>query len=148
MSLKDQLFLDFKEAMKKKETLRKNTIQSIRTSALQMEKDQKIDVSEEDYVKIIANLVKKRTSALPEFEKSGRLDLIDELKSEIDILMTYLPKQLSDDEVYEIVSKTIEELGATSMKDMGKVMGVLSDELSGKADTKLVSQLVKKRLSQ
>ncbi|MCF8018740.1 MAG: GatB/YqeY domain-containing protein [Vallitaleaceae bacterium] len=148
MSLKDQLFLDFKEAMKKKETLRKNTIQSIRTSALQMEKDQKIDVSEEDYVKIIANLVKKRTSALPEFEKSGRLDLIDELKSEIDILMTYLPKQLSDDEVYEIVSKTIEELGATSMKDMGKVMGVLTDELSGKADTKLVSQLVKKRLSQ
>ncbi len=148
MSLKDQLFLDFKEAMKKKETLRKNTIQSIRTAALQMEKDQKIDVSEEEYVKIIANLVKKRTSALPEFEKSGRLDLIDELKSEIDILMTYLPKQLSDDEVYEIVSKTIEELGATSMKDMGKVMGVLSDELSGKADTKLVSQLVKKRLSQ
>lgn len=148
MSLKDQLFLDLKEAMKKKETLRKNTIQSIRTAALQMEKDQKIDVSEEDYVKIIANLVKKRTSALPEFEKSGRLDLIDELKSEIDILMTYLPKQLSDDEVYEIVSKTIEELGATSMKDMGKVMGVLSDELSGKADTKLVSQLVKKRLSQ
>jgi len=148
MSLKDQLFLDFKESMKKKETLRKNTIQSIRTSALQMEKDQKIDVSEEDYVKIIANLVKKRTSALPEFEKSGRLDLIDELKSEIDILMTYLPKQLSDDEVYEIVSKTIEELGAISMKDMGKVMGVLTDELSGKADTKLVSQLVKKRLSQ
>jgi hypothetical protein len=148
MSLKDQLFLDFKEAMKKKETLRKNTIQSIRTAALQMEKDQKIDVSEEDYVKIIANLVKKRTSALPEFEKSGRLDLIDELKSEIDILMTYLPKQLSDDEVYEIVSKTIEELGAISMKDMGKVMGVLTDELSGKADTKLVSQLVKKRLSQ
>ena len=148
MSLKDQLFLDLKEAMKKKETLRKNTIQSIRTAALQMEKDQKIEVSEEDYVKIIANLVKKRTSALPEFEKSGRLDLIDELKSEMDILMTYLPKQLSDDEVYEIVSKTIEELGATSMKDMGKVMGVLTDELSGKADTKLVSQLVKKRLSQ
>lgn len=148
MSLKDQLFLDFKEAMKKKETLRKNTIQSIRTEALQMEKDQKIEVSEEDYVKIIANLVKKRKSALPEFEKSGRLDLIDELKSEIDILMTYLPKQLSDDEVYEIVSKTIEELGATSMKDMGKVMGILTDALSGKADTKLVSQLVKKRLSQ
>jgi len=148
MSLKDQLFLDFKEAMKKKETLRKNTIQSIRTEALQMEKDQKIEVSEEDYVKIIANLVKKRKSALPEFEKSGRLDLIDELKSEIGILMTYLPKQLSDDEVYEIVSKTIEELGATSIKDMGKVMGVLTDALSGKVDTKLVSQLVKKRLSQ
>ncbi|MDF1618185.1 GatB/YqeY domain-containing protein [Petrocella sp. FN5] len=148
MSLKDQLFLDLKEAMKKKETLRKNTIQSIRTAALQMEKDQKIEVSEEDYVKIIANLVKKRTSALPEFEKSGRLDLIDELKSEIEILMTYLPKQLSDDEVYEIVSKTIEEQKATSMKDMGKVMGILTEQLSGKADTKLVSQLVKKRLSQ
>jgi uncharacterized protein YqeY len=147
MSLKDRLFQDFKEAMKNKETLRKNTIQSVRAAALQMEKDQKIDVSEEEFVKIIANQVKKCQSSLPEFEKSGRKDLIDELKSEIQILMTYLPKQLSEDEVLEIVSQTIEELGATSMKDMGGVMSVLTSKLAGKADIKLVSQFVKKSFS-
>ena len=147
MSLKDQLFSDFKEAMKSKDTLRKNTIQSVRTAALQMEKDQKVTLTEEDYIAVVANQVKKRNAALPEFEKSGREDLINELKSEIEILMTYLPKQLTEEEVRQVVEKTIEDLGATSMKDMGKVMGQLSKELSGKADNKLVSQLVKSVLN-
>lgn len=143
MSLKEILFNDFKEAMKQKQALRKNTIQAVRTAALQMEKDHKVIMTDEEYVKIIANEVKKRKSALPEFEKSGRRELIDELLSEIDILMTYLPKQLSEDEVREIVEVTIDELGATSMKDMGKVMAELASKLAGKADNKLVSQLVK-----
>lgn len=147
MNFKEQLFLDFKESMKNRDVLRKNTIQSIRAAALQMEKDQKIKLTEEAYVKVIASLVKKCKSSLPEFEKSGRTDLIDELNTEIKILMTYLPKQLSEDEVKKIVSTTIAELGATSMKDMGKVMGVLSSKLLGKADNKLISQLVKDYLN-
>ena len=147
MNLKEQLFLDFKESMKSRDVLKKNTVQSIRTAALQMEKDQKIELTEEAYVKIIANLVKKCKSSLPEFEKSGRTDLVEELNTEIKILMTYLPKQLSEDEVKKIVLTTIETLGATSMRDMGKVMGVLSSKLSGKADNKLISQLVKDYLN-
>ena len=147
MDLRDQLFSDFKEAMKSKDTLRKNTVQSVRTAALQMEKDQKIELNDADFIAIIAKQVKKNKSSLPEFEKSGREDLINELKSEIEILMTYLPKQLSEDEVREIVEKAIEDLGATTMKDMGKVMGRLSSELSGKADNKLVSQLVRSILN-
>lgn len=143
MSLKDQLFQDFKEAMKNKDTVRKNTIQSVRTAALQIEKDQQTELKEADYVQVVATQVKKRKSALPEFEKSGRQDLIDELKQEIDILMTYLPAQLSEDEVRDVVVATINELGATSMKDMGKVMGVLQGKLSGKADNKLISQIVR-----
>lgn len=147
MTLKDQLFLDFKETMKSKDVLRKNTIQSVRTAALQMEKDQQIELTDDDYIKVIATQVKKRQSVLPDFEKSGRQDLIDELLAEVDILMTYLPKQLSEDEVREIVKKTAIDLGATSMKDMGKVMGHLTGELSGRADNKLVSQIVKSVLS-
>lgn len=147
MDLRDQLFSDFKDAMKSRDTLRKNTIQSVRTAALQMEKDQKIEITDDIVIGILANQVKQRKSALPEFEKSGREDLINELKSEIQILMTYLPKQLSEEEVRQVVEKTIEDLNATSMKDMGKVMGQLTSELSGKADTKLVSQLVRSILN-
>ena len=147
MNLRDQLFADFKAAMKSKETLRKNTIQSVRTAAIQMEKDQKIELTDDVYISIIAGQVKKLRSSLPDFEKSGREDLIDELKSEIEILMTYLPKQLSEEEVRQVVKTTIEDLDATSMKDMGKVMGRLSNELSGKADNKLVSQLVRSILN-
>lgn len=147
MDLRAQLFSDFKEAMKSKDTLRKNTIQSVRTAALQMEKDQQIELTNDTFISIIANQVKQRKSALPEFEKSGREDLINELKSEIEILMTYLPKQLSEEEVRQVVEKTIEDLNATSMKDMGKVMGQLTNELSGKADNKLVSQLVRSILN-
>ncbi len=147
MNLRDQLMADFKAAMKSKDTVRKNTIQSVRTAALQIEKDQQVTLTEDDFVGVIANQVKKRKSALPDFEKSGRQDLIDELKSEIEILMAYLPKQLSEDEVRQVVDKTIEDLGASSMKDMGKVMGQLTKALSGKADNKLVSQLVREKLN-
>lgn len=133
--------------MRNKETVRKNTIQSVRSAALQMEKDHKIEMTEEEYVKVVASQVKKRKSALPEFEKSGRQDLIDELIAEIDILMAYLPKQLSEDEITDIVKKTVDELGAQSMKDMGKVMGALSSQLAGKADNKLVSQIVRNVLN-
>ncbi len=147
MGLKETLFNDFKESMRNKETVRKNTIQSVRSAALQMEKDHKIEMTEEEYVKVVASQVKKRKSALPEFEKSGRQDLIDELIAEIDILMAYLPKQLSEDEITDIVKKTVDELGAQSMKDMGKVMGALSSQLAGKADNKLVSQIVRNVLN-
>lgn len=147
MNLKDQLFQDFKEAMKSRDILRKNTIQSVRTAALQMEKDQKIEMSDSDFIKVIATQVKQRESALPEFEKSGRQELVDELNAEIKILMTYLPKQLSEDEVRQIVRKTIEDLGATSMKDMGRVMGQLTQQLSGKTNNGLVSQIVRSELN-
>ena len=147
MDLRAQLFSDFKDAMKSKDTLRKNAIQSVRTAALQIEKDQKIELTNDDFIAVVATQVKKCKSSLPEFEKSGREDLINELKSEIEILMTYLPEQLSEEEVRQVVEKTIGDLNATSMKDMGKVMGQLTKELSGKADTKLVSQLVRSNLN-
>jgi len=147
MNFKEQLLQDFKESMKNKQTLRKNTIQAVRAAALQMEKDKKIVPTDEDFVQIIATEVKKRKNSLPDFERSGRQDLIDELKEEIRILMAYLPEQVSEADLQEIVQAKIKILAAESMKDMGKVMGALTSELAGKADMKQVSQIVKKLLN-
>ncbi len=147
MSLKEQLFTDMKDAMKAKDSLRKNTIQSVRTAVLQEEKDNKIVLSDDQIIGVIASQLKKRKAALPEFEKSGREDLINELKSEIKVLESYLPEQLSEDEVTHMIQEVIDEVGATSMKDMGKVMQVMTDRATGRADNKLVSQIVRKLLA-
>lgn len=146
MTLKEVLFNDFKDAMKQKDTLRKNIIQSVRTAVLQVEKDKQIELDDQDVLGVISDQVKKRKSALPEYEKSDRKDLVDELKLEIEMLMAYLPKQLTEDEITEIVKSTVASLGATSMKDMGKVMAQLTPVMKGKADNQLVSQIVKKIL--
>ncbi len=147
MSLKEQLFTDMKDAMKAKDSLRKNTIQSVRTAVLQEEKDNNVVLSDDQIIGVIASQLKKRKAALPEFEKSGREDLINELKSEIKVLESYLPEQLSQEELTRMIQEVIEEVGATSMKDMGKVMQVMTDRATGRADNKLVSQIVRKLLA-
>ncbi|WP_113674931.1 GatB/YqeY domain-containing protein [Vallitalea guaymasensis] len=143
MSLKVQLLQDMKSAMKEKDTLRKNTIQLVRSAILQEEKDNHVELFDDDVIKIISSQVKKRKSSLPEYEKSGRTDLVDDLKVEINILMSYLPEQLSDEELTSIVEKTIEEVGASSMKDMGKVMSAIIPKVQGKADNKKVSEIIR-----
>lgn len=147
MSLKDTLLQDLKEAMKEKDTVRKNTVQLVRSGVLQIEKDNKIELNDEGVLDVIIKEVKKRRDSLPDYEKSGRKDLIDELNREIDILMTYLPEQLSDEDVEKIVKETIEKIGATSMKDMGRVMSEISPKLKGRADNRKISQIVKSILS-
>lgn len=147
MSLKEKLFEDLKNAMKEKNTLRKNTVQSIRAAVLQVEKDDQVELSDDDVIQVIASQLKKRKASLPEYEKSGREDLILELKGEIEILLEYLPEQLSEDEIAVIVKQTVEELGASTMKDMGKVMSAVATKVAGKADNKIVSQIVRKVLA-
>ncbi len=147
MSLKEQLFVDMKEAMKTKDSLRKNTIQSVRTAVLQEEKDNEVVLSDDQVIGVIASQLKKRKAALPEFEKSGREDLIAELNAEIKVLENYLPEQLSEEDVTRMIQEVIEEIGGTSMKDMGKVMQVMTDRAKGRADNKLVSQIVRKLLA-
>lgn len=147
MSLKDELFTDLKESMKSKDAIRKNTIQSVRTAVLQVEKDDKVLLSDDDVIQVIASQLKKRKASLPEFEKSGREDLISELKSEIAILEGYLPEQLSEEEITQMIQETIDEIEATSMKEMGKVMQVMTEKAKGRADNKLVSQIVRKLLA-
>ena len=146
MSLKETLMNDLKQAMKDKDTVRKNTVQLIRSGVLQIEKDKQITLDDEGVLDVIAKELKKRRDSMPDFEKSGRQDLIDQLKQEIEALLGYLPKQLTEDEVKAIVDRVVDELQATSMKDMGKVMAALAAETKGRADNKVISQYVKEKL--
>lgn len=147
MSLKETLMDDLKSAMKEKNVPKKNAIQMARASILQFEKDNKAILDDDGVVEIIAKEVKKRKDVLPDYEKSGRQELIDELNTEIETLMCYLPEQLTDEEVEEIVKNVINEVSASSMKDMGKVMAALMPVIKGRADGKRVNLAVKKFLS-
>jgi len=147
MSLKEILFQDMKEAMRTKDTMRKNTVQLVRGGILQIEKDQKVELDDEGVLDVIAKELKKRRDSLPDFEKSGRVDLIDSLNKEIQILLEYLPTQLSESEIKTIVEETIGEVSAVTMKDMGKVMVAITPKIKGKADGKIVSSLVKELLT-
>ena len=147
MSLKETLFQDLKTAMKDRDTVRKNTIQLVRAGVLQIEKDNHVELDDDGVLDVIAKELKKRRDSLPEFEKSGRTDLIDNLNKEIEVLLGYLPEQLTEDEIQKIVEETIAETGAATMKDMGKVMGAVSSKVKGRADNRVVSGYVKKLLS-
>ncbi len=146
MSLKETLFQDLKTAMKDKDTVRKNTIQLVRAGVLQIEKDNHVELDDDGVLDVIAKELKKRRDSLPEFEKSGRTDLIDNLNKEIEVLLGYLPEQLTEDEIQKIVEETIAETGAATMKDMGKVMAIVSSKVKGRADNKVVGNLVRKML--
>ncbi len=149
MSLKEQLFNDLKTAMKEKDTVRKEVIQIVRAGILQIEKDEKIDNLDDDSVlTVISKEIKKINDVLPDFEKAQRQDLIDEANKKIELLKAYLPEQLSEAEIEEIVSETIKSVGAKSVRDMGKVMGAVTARTKGRADNKIVSDVVKKMLQQ
>ncbi|MBO5560111.1 MAG: GatB/YqeY domain-containing protein [Firmicutes bacterium] len=147
MALKDMLFADLKQAMKDKDTVKKDIVQMVRAGVLQIEKDNKIEASDEDVMVVINKEIKKLNDVLPDFKKADRQDLIDEAEKKIAILKAYLPEQMSEDAIKELILKTVEETGAVSMKDMGKVMGAVSAQTKGRADNRLVSQLVKETLS-
>ena len=147
MSLKEQLFADLKTAMKEKDTLKKDTVQLIRSGILQYEKDNKVELDDEGVLDIISKQLKSRRDSLPDYQKSGREDLIEKLNKEIEILLGYLPEQLSEDEIAKIVEEAIAETGAASVKEMGKVMGIVNPKVKGRADMKVVGALVKKLLT-
>ena len=145
--IKEKLLNDMKEAMKNKNLIRKNTVQMVRAAVLQVEKDKQIELKDEQIIEIIAKEVKKRKDAAIEFEKSGREDLINQNKEEIEILSEYLPKQLSVEEIENIVKTIISETGATGMKDMGPVMKQAKEKIGASADGKTISDAVKKLLA-
>ncbi len=146
MSLKDVLFADLKTAMKEKDTVRKDTVQLIRSGILQIEKDKKVELDEEGIIDVISKQLKSRRDSLPDYEKSGRQDLIEKLNKEIEILLSYLPEQLSEEEIQAIVVEAVAESGAATMKDMGKVMAIVTPKVKGRADNKIVGNFVKKML--
>ena len=144
--LKEELMKDLKEAMKEKNTIKKDTVQMVRAAILQIEKDKGIEVDDNKIIEIIAKEVKGKKDALVEFEKGGREDLIEQTNKEIEVLEKYLPKQLSKDEITEVVKDIIVSLGATSIKDMGPVMKEAKAKIGAAADGRAINEVVKELL--
>lgn len=145
--MKDELLQDLKEAMKQKDTLKKDTITMLRAAILQVEKDSQKVLTDDEICAVVAKEVKKRKESIKEYEEAGREDIAENLKREIEILSKYLPEQLTQEEIEKIVDEAIAKSGAQSPKDMGKVMGILRPQTAGKADGKLVSDIVKEKLA-
>lgn len=147
MALKEKLAQDLKDAMRDKDTVRKNVVQLIRSSVLQVEKDNKITLDDDGILDVIAKQLKQRRDSLPDYEKSGREDLILQLKTEMAILMEYLPAQLTREELEVIVKEAVDATGATSIKDMGKVMAAVMPKTKGRADGKEINTIVRNLLN-
>lgn len=144
---KEKLLDDLKAAMKDKNVIKKNTVQMVRAAILQVEKDKQIELNDDQILEVIAKEFKKRNDSLADYEKSGREDLISQIKEEMAVLEEYLPKKLSEEEVAEKVKEIIAEVGATSMKDMGMVMKAAKEKLGVTADGKMINEAVKKILA-
>ena len=146
MNLKDQLTQDMKDAMKKKEQIRLGTIRQIRATMKNKEIELREDLDDEGVLKVISTLVKQHKDSIEQFTHGGRLELAEKEHAELKVLEAYLPQQMSEDEVKALVQEAIAEVGATSMKEMGKVMKVVMPKAQGRADGKLVNQFVKELL--
>lgn len=144
--MKEELLKALKEAMKNKDEIKKDTITLLRSAILQVEKDNQKQLSEDEMLAIVSKEVKKRKESIADYEKANREDIVQKLKKEIEILSEYLPEQLSEEEIIKIVEEAINETGAASPRDMGKVMQAIRPKTNGKADGKVVSQIVREKL--
>ena len=145
--LKEKLLEDLKIAMKEKDAITKNTIQMIRAAILQTEKDKQIELDDNSILEIISKQVKQKNDALEQFEKADRQDLIEQTKLEINILKEYLPKQLSREEVEQIVVDLSRTLGISDMKGMGTLIKSAKAKIGAGSDGKTISEVVKKVLN-
>lgn len=144
--MKEILLNDLKEAMRNKDELKKDTVTMLRAAILQIEKDEQKVLTDEEMQVVVSKEVKKRKESIADFEKGGRADIVESINKEIEILSKYLPKQLTGDEIRNLVKESILITGASSPKDMGKVMQDLKSKTAGKADGKLISDIVKELL--
>ena len=145
-TLKARITEDMKSAMRAKETLRLGTIRLLLAAIKQREVDERIELDDTAVSVIIEKLIKQRRDSIGQFQTAGRMDLVNAEQAELAILQTYMPEQLPAAEVDAAVAAAITESGATSAKDMGKVMGLLKSRLAGRADMGQVSALIKAKL--
>lgn len=147
MTLKTRLTDDMKTAMRNKDTLSLSTIRLVNAAIKQYEVDNRQDADDVQIIAILNKMLKQRKDSAQIYHDAARHDLAEKEEAEANILMAYLPQQLSTDELVEKVKAVIAQTGASSMGDMGKVMGVLKTQLAGQADMGQVNQLVKQHLS-
>jgi len=146
-TLKPQLITDMKSSMKSGDKHRLGVVRLMLAAIKQIEVDERIELDDTRVLAVLDKMVKQRRESIAQYGKAGREDLVDAEQSEVDIIQEYLPEALSEAEINELVEQSIAETGAASMKDMGKLMGVLKPRLQGRADMGKVSQLIKSRLS-
>lgn len=148
MSLQEKISEDLAKAMKSGDKTRVDTLRMIRAQLIEFSKrGADHNITPEDEISILTSAAKKRKEAIEEFRKANRLEMVEKEESELKIIQEYLPKQLTEEEIKEIIKKYITETGASGQKDFGKVMPLVMKELKGKADGKLVQNLVKELLS-
>ncbi len=150
MTLKERLNADFKEAMKSKQTVRKETISFVRAAIKQYEVDNREEIDDAGIASILAKQVKMRKDALADFESAGRTDLVEAYNAEIEVLSEYMPKQLTEDEIADIVKATATDLGieaGSGKASMGKLMGATMPKVKGVADGNLVKAAVEQYLA-
>ncbi|MEJ5300032.1 MAG: GatB/YqeY domain-containing protein [Thermodesulforhabdaceae bacterium] len=148
MSIKDQIEEALKEAIRSRNEIAKNALRGLLTAVKNKEKDLKRIPNDSELLQIISSQIKQRKESIEQFKSGGREDLAEKEAQEITVLETFLPKQLTQEELEAIVDECIREVGAVTAKDMGKVMKAIMPKVAGKADGKLVNELVKARLSQ
>jgi hypothetical protein len=147
MSLEERLVEEMKQALKSNDKLRLSTIRMIRSALKNKEIELRKKLEDEDVVKVIQAMVRKGEESVEQFQTGGRMDLVEKEKREIEILKSFLPQPLSQEEILKIIDQSIQETQASSLKDIGKVMKSVMPKMGGKADGKLINQLVKERLS-
>jgi uncharacterized protein len=146
MSLSERLNEDMKQAMRSQEKFKLSVIRMVRSAVKNVEIDQRRTLLDSEVLEILTRELKQRKDSLLEFQKAGRDDLVEDLTKEIAIIAEYMPEQLSEAELKAIVEETVREVGASSKADMGKVMTALMPKVKGRADGKLVNQLVQQQL--
>lgn len=147
MTLKAQISEDMKNAMRAKDSVRLGTIRLLQAAIKQREVDERIELADEDVISVLEKMLKQRRDSIAAYESANRTDLADIEKAEVLVLQAYLPKQLTEDEVKALLEKVVSDLGATSIKDMSKVMGAIKPLVAGKADMGKISGLIKARLA-
>ncbi len=147
MEIQDRLSEDLKTAMKAKEKIKVETIRMVRAQLKDFQIAKGDELNEEDEISVLINAAKKRKEALELYEKSDRQDLIDQERQELEIISAYLPAQLSKEEIEKVVLKVMKEVGASSLQDLGKMMGAAMKELKGKTDGKMVQEIVREKLN-
>lgn len=147
MSLKETLMVDLKEAMKSHDKLQKDVITMIRASIKQREVDERIELTDEDILGIISKQLKEKKSSIEEFAKGNRQDLIDRTNEEINVLLKYLPEQLSEEELKQIIQQTIEEENITSNKEIGQLMKHVMPKVKGRADGSAINKIARELLN-
>jgi len=150
MALQENVMTELKAAMKAKDSVALEALRAIKSAILlaQTEKGAGASLSEEDEIKLVQKLVKQRKDSAAIFTEQGRNDLAEPELAQVAVIERFLPEQLTDEEIEKVVIQTIEAVGASGMKDMGKVMGMVSKELAGQADGKTISTIVKSKLAQ